>query len=210
MGLEGLTGFASVAQSGLGIAKAVLPIVSGVGETAQAVAYGRQEQEAQEYNAQIAELESGLALRSAARSDLNATIARNAAGIEVSRTLEAGRKVQGTQAAMAAHAGLVVTEGSPLLAQLETIRRSQEDAVIARWKGYVTATGFEAEAEQKRIQSQALQAEAQMRRRLGRQRLLTGITRATGAAARTAENLSNFRWPVTAPETVPEYRGGYD
>ena len=164
MSLEGLSAVASIGSSVANVTRTVAPLVqAGTGVAGNIVA-ARGAQETAEFNARTAELESELTLQSAARSDLNATIARNAAGIEVGRALQAGRKLQGTQAAMAAHAGLVVTEGSPLLAQLETLRKADEDAVLARCKGDVTATGLEADAAQKRVQAEALKGRAQMLR----------------------------------------------
>ena len=203
MGLEGLAAISAIGSSVANITRSVAPIVSGVGATVGAVQEGRATQQAQEYNARISEIEAGVAGESAARSDLNAQIARNAAGIEVSRTLEAGRKVQGAQAAVAAHTGLVATEGSPLLAQLETIRRANEDAVLSRWKGDVTATGFEAEASQKRLQADALRAEAQMRRIEGRRAILAGYTRASKELTGATERLANFKWPVAPGPEMP-------
>ena len=189
MSLEGLSSVASIGSSvasvGRSVGSVVQPaapfIAGGAGAAGNIIAAQGSRQEA-EFNARIADLESGLASQSAARSDLNAQIARNAAAIEASRTREAGRKVQGAQAAAAAKSGLVVTAGSPLLVMLETLRRSEEDAVLARWKGDVTATGLYADAAQKRIQAQSLQVRAQMLRAAGRRALLTGGIGSAGAA----------------------------
>lgn len=207
MSLEGLQALASIGSSAVNVTRSVAPLVTSAADVAGRVGTGVIDQRAQEYNAQIAELEAGIGLQSAARSDLNARIARNAAGIEVGRILEAGRKVQGEQAAITAKSGLVVTEGSPLLAQLETIKRAHEDAVLARWKGDVTATGFEAEAAQKRTQAQALQAEAWMRRTLGRRMILEGITRGMAAARDSLTRLQS-----RSPADIwmnQSYRGGW-
>jgi len=193
MGLEGLSQVSSIGSSVANVTRTVAPLIqAGTGVAGNIVA-ARGAQETAEFNARTAELEAGLTLQSAARSDLNATIARNAAGIEVGRALQAGRKLQGTQAAMAAHAGLVVTEGSPLLAQLETLRRSEEDAVLARWKGDVTATGLEADAAQKRVQAEALKGRAQMLRIQGRRAILTGTLGALGAGVKGLTEYEKIR-----------------
>ena len=203
MGLEGLQAISAISSIGSSVAsvtRSVAPLAQGAMGVAGNIVAGRGGQQTAEFNAQVAELEAGLALQSATRSDLNAQIARNAAGIEVSRTLEAGRRIQGTQAAQAAHAGLVVTEGSPILVQLETLRRSEEDAILARWKGDVAATGLEADAAQKRIQAEALRTRAQMQRVAGRRTFLGGLL---GAGEAGIRGLTEYQKIQALKGTVP-------
>ena len=72
--------------------------------------------------------------------------ARAAAGLQAGRIREHGRDVMASQTAATAASGLSVESGSPVLARLDTLRKSEEDAMIARWKGDVQATEIEGQA----------------------------------------------------------------
>ena len=199
MSLEGLGAVTSVmgtigsiAGTVGNVTKTVLPIVGSAAAATQSIAAGRAAQQEAEYAAATSELESEMALRSAARTRQNAEIARTAAAIEAGRLVSAGRTLTGTQAAATAHAGLEVGGGSPLLAMMETVRKSHEDAVLARWKGDVAATGLEEQAMQTGIQAEMLKTQAKMLRARGRRALLTGIFTAPTAALGAYEGYSKF------------------
>jgi hypothetical protein len=189
MSLEGLGAVTSVLGAVGNIAKAVTPIVGATAAATESIAAGRAAQQEAEYAASTSELESEMALRSAAMTRQNAQIARTAAGIEAARLVSAGRALTGTQASVIAKAGIEVG-GSPLLAMMETVRKSHEDAVLARWKGDVTATGLEEQVMQTGVKAEMLKNQAKMLRARGRRTLLGGVLTAPGTALSGYANAS--------------------
>ena len=186
MSLEGLKAVSSIAGTASSIAGMVGQGTKAAGEY-----------QAASYNAALAEQEAELARTSAAidakRIEETATVeaarARQAAGIEVSRILRTGRRTQGTQAVMAAKSGMDVSQGSPLLAMLNTVRRTQEDAILTRYQADQDATMIEWQAAQDaalarwkgEVRAAGYKATAGEMRRQRAQGLLTGITRTAGA-----------------------------
>lgn len=88
-----------------------------------------------------------------------------ASDIEVRRIREHGASIIGSQTAAAAASGVDVTKGSPLLVMLDTVRKSSEDAMLARYRGDVQAW-------QLLTQAGALDYQAQILKRRGRGTLI--------------------------------------
>lgn len=112
-------------------------------------------------------------------AEQEAEAARQQAALEAGRVRETGRKILGAQRAATAKAGLEVGEGSPLLIMLETVRQSEEDAMLTRYKGDVRAT--------------SLRAEARAQRAEGRRALLGGILGAASEGLKGAALLKFTR-----------------
>jgi hypothetical protein len=113
--------------------------------------------------------------------------ARASAALEAGRIRQRGREVMGEQAAVTAKSGLSVGAGSPLLARLDTLRKSEEDAMIARWKGDVAAN--------------TIAAQASIRKSAGYQTFLSGILGATGAGLEWGKEKEKLRQRGLQPIT---------
>jgi len=170
-------------STGMSAVRTFAPIIAGTTQAAGSVMAGSAAAEAERYNAEINLVEAELAERAAAREDYAAEIARKTAGIEAARVREIGAKTVSSQVAAAARSGIVATTGSPLLAELDTIRRAESDAVMARWKGDVAAWGSEEQAMQERIRAKALRTSAAQRRSAARGTLLRGLLTGAGDLA---------------------------
>lgn len=77
---------------------------------------------------------------------MQAEVARQVAADEAESALAAGERLVGTQRAVAAASGVDVNAGSPMLAVLDTITASHEEAKRARLRGEYKAWGLESEA----------------------------------------------------------------
>ncbi len=133
----------------------------------------------------------------AARMEEQAGLARSEAALEARRVRDTGTRVVSTQTARTAASNVATGSGSPLLKALDTLRRSEEDAVLARWRGDLRAEG--------------LVEEAANTRRQGRQTMIAHFLSGTAGAVKGMANYQYYSGGgltrrATSP-TVGEYAG---
>jgi hypothetical protein len=163
-----LLGYASLAASAIGTG------VAAYGSYAQ----GQQAEQAQRFNARVAENQ--------------AIAARNAAQVAAENKATEYRRIQATQRSRIGAAG-ITTEGSPLLAMVESAEQAALDVARIRYGGELTASAYDTEAQLRRYS--ARQAGLGGTLSAGTS-LLTGL----GTAAFRASRMGRGSAPLTADE----------
>lgn len=166
----GLMAAAPTATAGLGLGK--IALLGGLGlQGLGAIQSGQSQAANAKFNARIAEL-------NAKQQERNATLARRSSAMAAKDIRDETRRRIGSIRSIQAGAGVVTSEGSPLLVQESQFGEGFFEAQKEMFSGEINALGNLDQAANQRLQSQALRGKASSARTAGfigaGQSLLTG------------------------------------